>query len=416
MKFLRGDNKLNYSLYSFQMLKSKSPLFFLFVTATLDMMGVGLIIPSLPDVVRRFATNESQVNEYFGYFMSVYSLMQFIASPLLGALSDLYGRRPVLLVSLVMASLDYILMAFAPSLGWLFLGRLISGLTGASVTVCMASVADISDDSNRSNNYGLMGAALGLGFILGPALGGFLGKISPAWPFIVAAALNLLNFLFGLLVLPETFPTNKRKKILLKNLNPFSTLRDIFKSELILTFAIVHFLFQLAGMTHPSIWSLYTQHRFHWTPDQVGLSLTLVGILIAVAQGWFTRLIIPKWGEQKTLFFCAFGNFISFLLYAIVSEGWMMYGVILFASLFFVAQPALQSLASKNIAPDKQGEFQGSLVALTSLAAILNPLLMTRVFSHFSDTQGSYLPGSPYYLAALISLAAWLVILKRREF
>jgi len=398
------------------MLKSKTPLFFLFITATLDMMGVGLIIPSLPDVVRRFATNESQVNEYFGYFMSVYSLMQFMASPLLGALSDLYGRRPVLLVSLIMASLDYILMAFAPSLGWLFIGRLISGLTGASVTVCMASVADISNDSNRSNNYGLMGAALGLGFILGPALGGFLGKISPTLPFIVAAALNLLNFLFGLFVLPETFSNHKRKKIHLRDLNPFSTLKEIFKSEIILTFALVHFLFQLAGMTHPSIWSLYTQHRFEWSPDQVGLSLTLVGILIALAQGWFTRFIIPKWGEHKTLFYCSFGNFISFLLYALVTEGWMIYGVIIFASLFFVAQPALQSLASKNIESDKQGEFQGSLVALTSLAAIINPLIMTRIFSHFTDQEGAYLPGSPYLLAALISLGAWFVIFKRREF
>jgi DHA1 family tetracycline resistance protein-like MFS transporter len=342
--------------------------------------------------------------------------MQFMASPLLGALSDLYGRRPVLLVSLMMASLDYILMAFAPSMNWLFLGRLISGLTGASVTVCMASVADISDDSNRSNNYGLMGAALGLGFILGPALGGFLGKISPSLPFIVAAALNLLNFLFGLFVLPETFSNQKRKKIHLRDLNPFLTLKEIFKSEIILTFALVHFLFQLAGMTHPSIWSLYTQHRFNWSPDQVGLSLTLVGILIALAQGWFTRFIIPKWGEHKTLFYCSFGNFISFLLYALVTEGWMLYGVIIFASLFFVAQPALQSLATKNIESDKQGEFQGSLVALTSLAAIINPLIMTRVFSHFSDQAGPYLPGSPYILAALISLGAWFVIFKRREF
>ncbi len=398
------------------MLKSKSPLFFLFITATLDMMGVGLIIPSLPDVVRRFASDERLVNEYFGYFMSVYSLMQFVASPLLGALSDLFGRRPVLLVSLIMASLDYLLMAFAPSLSWLFLGRVISGLTGASVTVCMASVADISDDSNRSNNYGLIGAALGLGFILGPALGGFLGKISPEMPFIVAAILNFLNFLFGLFILPETYSGTQRRKIQLKNLNPFSTLREIFKSEVIFTFAIVHFLFQLAGMTHPSIWSLYTQHRFNWTPEQVGISLTLVGVLIALAQGWFTRIIIPRWGEQKTLFYCSFGNFISFILYAIVTEGWMLYLVILFASLFFVAQPALQSLATKNISPEEQGEFQGSLVALTSLAAIINPLFMTRIFSVFTDLHGLYLPGAPYLVAAFISLIAWLLILKRRKF
>ena len=380
------------------------------------MIGVGLIIPSLPDVVRRFVTNEAMVTEYFGYFISVYALMQFVASPLLGALSDLYGRRPVLLTSLIMAGLDYLMMAFAPSLTLLFIGRVISGLSGASVTVCMAYVADISDDKNRSTNYGLIGAALGLGFIIGPALGGFLGQIRPEAPFLAAAALNILNFIFGLFVLPESFPKEKRRKPDLKKLNPLVSLKQVFKTPVILTFALVHFLFQLAGMTHPSIWTLYTEHRFGWTSGQVGLSLTLVGLLIAISQGWFTRIIIPKFGEQKTLLYCAFGNFISYILYAQATQGWMMYGVILFTSLFFVAQPALQSLATKNIPSNEQGEFQGALVSLTSLASILNPLIVTRLFAHYSDQEGVYLPGAPYYLAAISSLVAWIVILKRKSF
>ncbi len=380
------------------------------------MIGVGLIIPSLPDVVRRFVTNEAMVTEYFGYFISVYALMQFVASPLLGALSDLYGRRPVLLTSLIMAGLDYLMMAFAPSLTLLFIGRVISGLSGASVTVCMAYVADISDDKNRSTNYGLIGAALGLGFIIGPALGGFLGQIRPEAPFLAAAALNILNFIFGLFVLPESFPKEKRRKPDLKKLNPLVSLKQVFKTPVILTFALVHFLFQLAGMTHPSIWTLYTEHRFGWTSGQVGLSLTLVGLLIAISQGWFTRIIIPKFGEQKTLLYCAFGNFISYILYAQATQGWMMYGVILFTSLFFVAQPALQSLATKNIPSNEQGEFQGALVSLTSLASILNPLIVTRLFAHFSDQEGLYIPGAPYYLAAISSLVAWIIILKRKNF
>jgi DHA1 family tetracycline resistance protein-like MFS transporter len=394
------------------MTSPKTRLIFLFITSALDMIGVGLIIPSLPDVVRRFVTDEAVVNEYFGYFMSSYALMQFVASPILGALADLYGRRPVLLISLIMAGIDYLLMAFAPNLTLLFIGRMISGLTGASITVCMAYVADISDDKNRSANYGLIGAALGLGFIIGPALGGILGNISPEMPFLAAAGLNILNFFFGLFVLPESFPKEKRKKPNLRKLNAFVSLKQIFKNPVILSFALVHFLFQLAGMTHPSIWTLYTEHRFHWTPGQVGLSLTLVGVLVAISQGWFTRIIIPRLGEHKTLLYCAFGNFISFFLYGIVSDGHWMYAVIIFTSLFFVAQPALQSLATKDIPADEQGEFQGTLVSLTSLASILNPLLVTRIFSHFSDAEGSYLPGAPYFFASVVSLVAWAVISK----
>lgn len=397
------------------MTTSKARLSFLFITAALDMIGVGLIIPTLPDVVRRFITDESHVTEYFGYFMSVYALMQFVASPILGALSDRFGRRPILLTSLIMAGIDYLLMAFAPDLTWLFIGRMISGLTGASVTVCMAYVADISDDSNRSNNYGMIGAALGLGFIIGPALGGYLGHISPQAPFLAAAILNILNFLFGLFVLPESFAKEKRKKPQWSKLNPFSSLKNIFNDPLILSFASVHFLFQLAGMTHPSIWTLYTEHRFGWSSTQVGLSLTLVGLLIAVAQGWLTRIVMPKWGEQKVLVYCAFGNFIAFILYGAAYEGWMMYFVILFTSLFFVAQPALQSLATKNIPEYEQGEFQGALVGLTSLASIINPLIISRVFSHFTDQEGLYLPGAPYYLAAIVSFIGWLVIIKSKK-
>jgi DHA1 family tetracycline resistance protein-like MFS transporter len=208
---------------------NQARLIFLFVTATLDMIGVGLIIPSLPDVVRRFVLEEHLVSEYFGYFISAYALMQFVASPLLGALSDLYGRRPVLLISLFMAGIDYIFMAFAPTLPLLFIGRMISGLTGASITVCMAYVADISTDDNRSSNYGLIGAAFGLGFIIGPALGGFLGgAFGPQAPFLAAAALNILNFLFGLFVLPESFPKEKRRALQLRKLNPLLTLKKNF--------------------------------------------------------------------------------------------------------------------------------------------------------------------------------------------
>jgi DHA1 family tetracycline resistance protein-like MFS transporter len=397
------------------MKSNQAPLIFLFITAALDMIGIGLIIPSLPDVVRRFVVNEHLVSEYFGYFVSVYALMQFAASPLLGALSDLYGRRPVLLISLFMAGIDYLFMAFAPSLPLLFFGRMISGLTGASVTVCMAYVADISTDKDRSANYGIIGAAFGLGFVIGPALGGFLGAYGPEVPFLAAAALNILNFLFGLFVLPESFPKERRRTLELKKLNPLLTLRKIFKSPLILSFALIHFLIQFASLTHPSIWTIYSQHRFHWGTTQVGLSLTLVGILVAISQGWFTRIVIPLVGEKKTIMYCAFGNIVAYTLYASAYEAWMGYAVIIFSSIFFVGQPAIQSLATRLVPADEQGEFQGSLVGLTSLAAILNPLIVTQLFAHFSDQEGVYLPGAPYIFAAFISFIASLVILKNKS-
>jgi DHA1 family tetracycline resistance protein-like MFS transporter len=392
---------------------SQGRFIFLFITVTLDMIGLGLIIPSLPDVVRRFIADERLVSEYFGYFISAYACMQFLASPLLGSLSDLYGRRPVLLTSIFMAAIDYLFMAFAPNLTLLFVGRMISGLTGASITVCMAYVADISDDTNRSANYGLIGAAFGLGFVIGPALGGFLGAYGPEAPFLAAAFLNLVNFAFGYFVLPESFPKEKRRAMELRKLNPLLKLKQIFKSPLILTFAITYFLIQLAGLTHPSIWTLYTQHRFHWNTTQVGLTLSLVGILMAVSQGWFTRIVIPRLGERKTVLYCAFGNVIAFCLYASAYESWMIYSVLFFSALFFVGQPALQSLTTKLVSAEEQGEFQGSLVSLTSLASILNPLIVTRLFAHFTDNTGLYLPGAPYFFAATMSLMAWMVIFRK---
>ena len=394
---------------------NQARLTFLFITVTLDMIGVGLIIPSLPNVVRRFITNEHLVSEYFGYFVSVYAFMQFVASPLLGSLSDLYGRRPVLLTSILMAAIDYLFMAFAPSLPFLFIGRMISGLTGASVTVCMAYVADISTDEYRSSNYGLIGAAFGLGFIIGPALGGFLSAYGPEAPFLAAAFLNILNVLFGVFVLPESFPKEKRRAMDLKRLNPLISLKQIFKSPLILSFAFAYFLIQLAGLTHPSIWTLYTQHRFNWNTTQVGISLTLVGLLMAISQGWCTRIVIPRFGEHKTVMYCAFGNIIAFSLYALAYEGWIIYIVMVFSAIFFVGQPALQSIATKLVPSNEQGEFQGSLVGLTSLASIINPLIATQLFAHFTDKKGIYLPGAPYFFAALISLIAWLVIIRGQK-
>jgi DHA1 family tetracycline resistance protein-like MFS transporter len=240
----------------------KARMLFILITLTLDMIGIGIIIPSLPDIMKKFISDPVLATQSYGYFISLYAIMQFLASPLLGAISDWKGRRPVLLLSLLMAGVDYLIMSFAPNIEILFLGRILSGLTGANFTVAMAYISDVSDDSNRAKNFGLSGAAFGLGFIIGPAIGGWLGGVDPHYPFMVAAGMNILNFLFGLFILPESLPTEKRRVFSKSQINPFNSLKKMFNARNLLAFFIVHFTSQLSGQTHPSIWSIYTQNRY----------------------------------------------------------------------------------------------------------------------------------------------------------
>lgn len=397
------------------MKKRQASIVFIFVTVMLDMIGVGLIIPSLPDIMRRFVSG-GDVSAYYGYFISAYAIMQFLAAPLLGALSDLYGRRPVLLLSLLVAGLDYILMAFAPTLFILFLGRIVAGLTGANYTVAMAYIADVSKDENRSANFGLIGAAFGMGFIIGPALGGVLGDWGPQYPFLAAALMNILNFFFGLLILPESLPAENRRPFSWQKINPLVSLAKIFKASHIIAFVVVYFLFQLAGQTHPSIWTLYTQTRFGWTASQIGLSLAVVGILSAISQGGLTRVLIPRLGERMSVLVCCFGGALAFLLFGLATQGWMMYAILIASSPAWIGGPALQSMITSQVSAQDQGELQGSLVSLTSLAAILNPLIVTQLFSAFTANEnGVHLPGAPYFFAAFISLLSGFVILMRRR-
>ena len=390
---------------------SQASMLFIMITVTLDMVGIGLVIPSLPQVMRPFASGEAQVSELFGYFVALYAVMQFIASPLLGALSDKIGRRPVLLVSILAAGLDYVLMAFAPNLEILFLGRVISGLTGASLTVANAYVADVSHDGNRSSNFGRIGAAFGFGFIIGPAIGGLIGNFGPHAPFLAAAGMNLLNFLFGLFILPESLPAEKRRAMEWKRLNPLATLNALTRIPRVLGLASVYFLLNMAGQTHGSIWTLYTESRYGWTSFEIGLSLTLVGVLSAVTQGWATGKIVPKLGELRTVRWGAWGTIASMLCFAGATQGWMIYAILAASAIFWVSNPALQSLITGNVPPEAQGEFQGALVSLMSLASILNPIITTQLFSHFGMVnKAPYVPGAPYLFAALMAAAALPVL------
>ncbi len=391
----------------------RASIAFVFVTLAIDAIGVGIIIPVLPDVVRRFITDPATVSRTYGAFIAIYALLQFLSSPLLGRLSDRYGRRPVLLLSLVGGAIDYVFMAFAPTLPLLFLGRVISGISGASFTVAGAYIADISDDSNRSKNFGVIGAGFGIGFVVGPAVGGLLASRGLAYPFLAAAAFNCLNFLFGLFVLPESLPPEKRRAFDRRALNPFRALATLVRMPAIATLVAVYALISLAGQTHPSIWTLYTEYRYAWTPSQVGLSLAVVGVLSALSQGALTGIAVKRLGERRALLIGVLGEAIGFACFGLVAEGWMIYVVLVFSSLFWAGHPALQSLITREIPPESQGELQGALMSIASLTSVANPLIMTALFAattHRSDALE--LPGSPYFLASAFFFAAWAMVLR----
>ncbi len=389
---------------------NRKPIYFIFATIMLDMLGIGLIIPVLPDVIRRFIENPSQVSEYFGYFIAVYAVMQFIASPILGSLSDQYGRRPILLGSLLGASVDYLFMAFAPTLPLLFVGRVISGLTGASMTVANSYIADISDDSNRSANFGMIGAAFGIGFILGPILGGLLGHFGAQVPFMGAAFLNILNFLFGIFILPESLKIENRRILQLRKLNPFTTIARTLSMPGMIFFVLAYALLLLAGNVHPSVWTLYTETKFGWNSIQVGVSLSFVGLIYGISQSVLTKTLVPRWGESKSLKVGLAFNGLGFFLYAVATQGWMMYLVILASALQGLSLPCLQSAMTKKVAANFQGELQGGLVAVSSVTAILAPLIFTKSFNWGVGMGSSIFLGAPYLVAAMVSYSAFYIV------
>jgi DHA1 family tetracycline resistance protein-like MFS transporter len=280
----------------------------------------------------------------------------------------------------------------------------------------MAYISDVSDDSNRAKNFGLSGAAFGLGFIIGPAIGGWLGGVDPHYPFMVAAGMNILNFLFGLFILPESLPTEKRRVFSKSQINPFNSLKKMFNTRHLLAFFVVHFTSQLSGQTHPSIWSIYTQNRFQWTPSQIGTSLAIVGLMSAFVQGALTPKIIGKWGEANTLKWGLLGYALAFLFFGLADQGWMMYAILVASSIFWTTGPALQSIISKQVPSDQQGELQGSLFSLTSFASILCPIITTQLFAYFNNPNPlGHVPGAPYFFAFIVAMVGFLIIFKNKK-
>ena len=387
---------------------------FIFITVLVDAVGFGVILPVLPELIMKL-TGEglSQASIYGGWLWFAYAVMQFFCAPVLGNLSDRFGRRPVILFSLLTFGIDYLIMGFAPTLFWLFVGRSIAGMAGASFTPAYSYLADVSPPHRRAQNFGLIGAAFGAGFILGPAIGGLLGALGTRAPFFAAAGLALINFLFGLFVLPESLPRDSRRSFDLRRANPLGTLLQIRKYPSVIGLLQVLFLWQLAHQVFPSTWAYYTMLKFSWSEQAVGISLAFVGTIMAFSTAGMTRLLVPRLGEQRAALSGLLSGSAAFFGYAFASRGWMMYAFLvawLFAGL---VQPSIQGLMSQQVPANAQGELQGGVASLYSLTAVVGPPLMTQLFGYFSSERARiHFPGAAFLCAALLAIAGLLVFVR----
>jgi DHA1 family tetracycline resistance protein-like MFS transporter len=342
--------------------------------------------------------------------MFAYALMQFLCAPVLGNLSDRYGRRPVLLFSLFGFGIDYIFLALAPGIGWLFLGRIIAGITGASFTTATAYVADISPPDKRAQNFGMIGAAFGLGFIAGPLIGGLLGQFGPRVPFVAAAVLTLLNWLYGYFILPESLPADKRRPFAWKRANPVGSLLQLKRYPAIAGLVTSLTLVYIGAHAVQSTWSYYGIGKLHWDEKMVGYSLAFVGFMIALVQGGLIRIVIPRLGQEKSLYTGLFLYSIGMVLFAFASNTWMMFAFTFVYCLGGIAGPAIQGIISNQVPANEQGELQGALTSLMSATSIVGPLLMTSLFARFTrPTAPVHFPGAPFIMGAILFLASALL-------
>jgi DHA1 family tetracycline resistance protein-like MFS transporter len=387
---------------------------FIVVTMLLDIIGLGIIIPVLPHLVEDMLGHDaSRAAEVYGLLASSYAVMQFLFAPVLGALSDRFGRRPVLLVALFGFGVNYVVMGLAPSIAWLFVARIFSGVTGASITTANAYIADISTPKNRAQNFGLVGAMFGIGFIVGPALGGLLGALGPRAPFFAAAAVVFANFVYGVLVLPESLAPEHRRPFSWARANPLGSLLALGRFRLVAGLALAFTFASLAHRGMETIWVLYTSHRYGWQPLQNGLALALVGLSAAAVQGGLIRKIMPILGERRAVVVGLGFSMLGMLLYGLASQGWMMLAVVVVAALGGIAMPAIQGLVSGHVPPSEQGSVQGTFTSLMSLTAIAAPLISSQLFAHFTRPSAPLeLPGAPFFLGSLfIAVALGIVAL-----
>ncbi len=388
-----------------------------------DTIGLGIIIPVIPKIIAELTGHNlppaqalSEAARYGGWLFFVYALMQFLCAPLIGNLSDRFGRRPVLILSLLALGLDYLLTGLAPTIIWLFVARILSGAAGASYSTVNAYIADVSPPEKRAANFGLTGAAFGVGFIVGPAIGGTLGEYGARLPFFVAAGLALANALFGLIVLKESLAKEQRRPFEVRRANPFGAFKSLARFPAIVGLFGVVVLMRLAHDANPAVWTYYTMLKFHWSPREVGYSLMAVGAMTAIVFGFLTRIIIPRIGEERAVYVGLACGAIGFAGYAFSTEGWMMYAWMAAWAFMGLVSPSLNAIVSKLVGPNEQGELQGALACLGSLTSIAAPPLLTNLFSYFTGASAPvYFPGAAFLAAALFLMFAALAFARTRH-
>ena len=386
--------------------KKQAALGFIFITLLIDIIGFGIIIPILPQLIQSLTHGTvSEASRYGGLLIFAYSLMQFVCSPIIGNLSDQFGRRPILLSSLFGFGIDYLFLAFAPSIGWLFVGRAIAGITGASITTGAAYISDISIPEKKAQNFGMIGAAFGLGFIIGPVLGGQLAHFGVRVPFIGAAVLSLINWLYGYFILPESLAKENRRRFEWKRANPIGSLKMLNKYPVIAGLVVSIALIYISAHSVQTTWSYYTIEKFGWSPTMIGYSLGVVGICVAIVQGVLIRRIIPKIGQEKSIYWGLLLYTIGFVLFAFASQTWMMFAFTAVYCLGGIAGPAIQGIIATHVPANEQGELQGALTSLMSATSIVGPLIMTGVFAYFTSSQAPiHFAGAPFMVSAILTL------------
>jgi DHA1 family tetracycline resistance protein-like MFS transporter len=375
------------------------------------MIGLGIVIPVMPQLIMELTGKTLAESAGFGgALFALYAVMQLFCAPIMGNLSDRFGRRPILLASLAAFGVDYAFMALAPSLAWLFIGRAISGICGASYTTASAYIADITPPERRASAYGLIGAAWGVGFVLGPVLGGLLGDISPRLPFVAAAVLALLNVVYGYFTLSESLPPQNRRAFSLKRASPFGALIQIRKYPIVIGLFAALFFYQIAHDSLPSVWSYYTIEKFKWTSSQVGLSLAVVGLSGALVQSLLIGPLVARLGERRAVHIGYWIYSVGFFALALAPNGWILCAVLVPFALSGIAGPAQTSIMSQQVPADAQGELQGAIASLQSFTAIFAPVVMTQLFKAFTASDQFYFPGAPYFAAGVLSLVSLVIL------
>jgi DHA1 family tetracycline resistance protein-like MFS transporter len=384
---------------------------FILVMVGFDFLAFGIIAPVLPDLIRSFEGGDfARASSIGGVFGLAWATMQFIFSPLLGAWSDRFGRRPVILISCFGLAVDYVIMALAPSLRWLFVGRIISGITTSNVATAFAYVTDVTPPEKRAKQFGLISAAFGLGFIIGPAVGGYLGNVNLRFPFWAAAVLSLGNALYGYFVLPESLPLERRAKSAWHMANPLGALALLRSHIELAGLSVVVSLYYLAHNSLPSMWAFYTEYRYAWSRKDVGLSLAVVGVSAAIVSGALVGPFVKCFGERRSVLSGLFFGMVGFAGFAVATKGWMILALVPFIALWGIAAPAMQSLMSRRVDPMSQGKLQGAINSIRAVTGMAGPILFTQIFAvAIAPRFGFHLPGAPYYLAALLLGASLLL-------